>query len=183
MNIILKTIVIRVLEAIYFSLFLILGKKLKSKRILFTIIMIFEYIMLTNLIKFNVLFQFLYTFMSYINLKVLYREKTQITDIFLFVYASIVLILISMFSYFIVYFTVNNYTVALILNRILMFSYLIFNRDKLSCRYKKFYSTWNRHNDPNKIKSLTLRNVSVIITNLMFVVINVGMIVLVNYLK
>ena len=121
--------------------------------------------------------------MSYINLKVLYREKAQITDIFLFVYASIVLILISIFSYFIVYFTVNNYTVALILNRILMFSYLIFNRDKLSCRYKKFYSTWNRHNDPNKIKSLTLRNVSVIITNLMFVIINVGMIVLINYLK
>ena len=65
----------KVLEAIYFSLFLIIGKNIKEKRLLFIGIMIFEYLMLKHFIQFNVWFQIIYTFMAYVNLKVLYREK------------------------------------------------------------------------------------------------------------
>ena len=108
----------KVLEAIYFSLFLIFGKGIKNKRLLFIGIMIFQYLILKQFIKFNVLFQIIYTFMSFVNLKVLYKDKAQITDIFLFAVASIILIIISIGSYAIVYFTVGKYMVALILNRI-----------------------------------------------------------------
>lgn len=166
----------KLLEPIYFSLFLIIGKDLKNKRVLLTCIMIFEYIMLKQFIHFNVAFQFIYTFMSFVNLKVLYREKTQITDIFLFAVASIVLMIISIIVYFIHIYTYNNYNIARIINRIAIFLFLYLSRNKIRELYKKFYSHWNRHNNPKAIKSLTLRNISVIIFNLMFWVINLCMI-------
>lgn len=166
----------KLLEPIYFSLFLIIGKDLKNKRILLTCIMIFEYIMLKQFIHFNVAFQFIYTFMSFVNLKVLYREKAQITDIFLFAIASIILIVLSIFTYMTSKITYDNYFISLIINRILLFLFLYLSRNKIRKLYKKFYSHWNRHNNPKAIKSLTLRNISIIIFNLMFWVINLCMI-------
>lgn len=166
----------KLLEPIYFSLFLIIGKDLKNKRILLTCIMIFEYIMLTSLIRFNVTFQFIYTFMSFVNLKVLYREKAQITDIFLFAAASVILIILSIITYMTSKITYDNYFISLVLNRILLFLFLYLSRNKIRVLYKKFYSHWNRHNNPKAIKSLTLRNISIIIFNLMFWVINLCMI-------
>ena len=165
----------KVCEAIYFSLFLIYGKNLKEKRILFIGIMIFEYLMITKLIQYNIWIHISYIIMTYINLKVLYKEKAQITDIFLFALASLFLILISIISYAIVYFTIQKYIVALILNRILIFSLILLIKNKLNLFYQKFYKLWNRHNTPNKVKSLTLRNISIIIFNLMFWLINIGM--------
>lgn len=166
----------KILEAIYFSLFLIIGKNLKKKRLLFVLIMVFEYLLLKSVIRYNVLFQFVYTFMMYVNLKVLYKEKAQITDIFLFAAASIMLIFISIISYSIVLLNPNNYYLALIVNRILMFLLIFVFRKTIREKYVEFYSLWNRHNNPNKTKSLTVRNLSVIIFNLMFWLINLGIV-------
>lgn len=166
----------KVLEAIYFSLFLIYGKKLKEKRILLLIIMIAEYLLLKNFIQYNVLFQVAYTFMSFVNLKVLYKEKSQITDIFLFAAASLILIIISIVCSSVVMIAkqVWLYYVMLIINRILMFTFVIIFRNKIYNIYKKFCNNWNK-NKNNKIKSLTLRNISVIVFNIIFCVINAYM--------
>ena len=166
----------KVLEAIYFSLFLIIGKNIKEKRLLFIAIMIFEYLALKCFIKFNVWFQIIYTFMSFINLKVLYREKAQITDIFLFAVASIILILLGIVCVPGAY-VVNNYIIALLLNRILMFLFLYIFRNKINNTYLKYYSLWNKHHKSNKIRSLTLRNISIIFFNLMFFALNIIMII------
>lgn len=163
-------------EPIYFALFLIIGKNLKTKRLLLTCIMIFEYYMLTYIFPFNVWFQFIYTFIVFVDLKFLYKEKAQITDIFLFGAASIILIGISMLTYLTALATYKNYMISLILNRSLLFLFLYFNKNNIRNLYKKFYSHWNRHNNPKVIKSITLRNISVITFNLMFWVINLGMI-------
>ena len=165
----------KIVEAIYFAMFLIIGKNIKNKKLLFIGIMVFEYLALKHFISFSVYFQLAYTFMAYVTLKVLYKEKAQITDIFLFMAASLLLIAISAASYGIVYFTVRNYFVALILNRILLFLTLYLGRNVVKSKYKGFCSLWNRHNIPNTIKSLTVRNLSVIIFNLMFWLINLGM--------
>lgn len=165
----------KVCEAIFFSMFLILGKNLKEKRLLFTGIMIFEYLALKYIFKYNIWFQLIYTFMSFINLKVLYKEKAQITDIFLFAAASIILIILSSIAYFIVFFTIKNYWVALILSRILMFLFLIICNSKINKIYSKFYLLWNRYSNKNKIRSLTLRNISIIIFNFMFWFLNIAL--------
>lgn len=165
----------RVLEAIYFSEFLLLGKKIKEKRLLFTGVMIFEYLILKYFIEYSVYFQLIYTFMSYINLKVFYKEKAQITDIFLFASASLILMVICGVSYFIVFFTIKQYLVALILSRVLMFLFLFVFKEKINSVYKNIYELWNRHNYKGKLKSLTVRNISIILFNLMFYIINIAM--------
>ncbi len=175
MNEILMIFLEKVCEALYFSLFIIYGKKLKEKRILFTIIMIFEYLLLTNVFCYCLWMHVLYFIMTYINLKVLYKEKSQITDIFLMAVASIVLLIINALVYFAFYFTYNNYLIAIITCRIILFLFLILFKNKLGNLYTRFYSVWNRHSDKTKIRSLTLRNISIIIFNLMFYFINLGL--------
>lgn len=134
----------KILEAIYFSLFLIIGKELKNKRILFALLMIFEYLLLTSFIEYNVAFQFIYTFMTFLILKVIYKEKAQITDIFLFGVASIILIVLSMFTYLTALVTYKNYFISLIINRVLIFTFLYVFRKQIRNCYIKFYSLWNR---------------------------------------
>ena len=171
----------KVCEAIYFSLFLIYGKNLKEKRLLFIAIMIFEYLMITKLIQYNIWIHISYIIMTYINLKALYKEKAQITDIFLFMVASIILIVVSAISYIIVQHTISIYLVALILSRLLLFLTLFVIKNKINNYYKKFYSLWNKYKNPNKIRSLTLRNISIIIFNIMFYTINIGMVIAFNF--
>lgn len=78
-------------EAIFFSLFMIFVKSLNEKRLLFTGLMIFEYLFLISLLEFNVWFQILYTFITFIILKMLYKEKAQIIDIFTFTIGSLIM--------------------------------------------------------------------------------------------
>lgn len=172
MNEIILLLLEKVCEAVYFSLFLIIGKNIKSKRLLLIGIMIFEYLALKHFIHFNVWFQLAYTFMSFVNLKVLYREKAQVTDIFLFMVASVILILLSVFTYMTALYTYKDYFISLVLNRLLLFGIILIFRNFIRAKYKSFCSLWNRHNKPNKIRSLTLRNISIIVFNLMFCFIN-----------
>lgn len=166
----------KILEAIYFSAFLLIGKNIKNKRILFTGIMVFEYLALKYFIKFNIWFQLIYTFMSFVNLKVIYKEKAQITDIFLFMISSIVLVLVSIFCGLFQILLGVPYFYLLILNRILLFLVLFWVKNKINKTYKRYCLYWNKHNNSHKIKSLTLRNISIIVFNLMFYIINIGLI-------
>jgi hypothetical protein len=171
----------KIVEAIYFAMFLIIGKNIKNKKLLFIGIMVFEYLMLKHFIRYSVYFQLAYTFMAYVNLKVLYKEKAQITDIFLFMGASLILIATSFISYIPFYIFTNGnvqikeYLAIIFINRTLIFSILICAKELIRSIYKKFCSLWNRHAIPNQIKSLTLRNISIVTFNLMFWLINLGM--------
>lgn len=175
MNDILILLLEKVCEALYFSLFLIIGKNLKERRLLFIIIMVLEYLALTSILQFNIWIQIIYTFMSFVNLKVLYRDKAQITDIFLFAAASIILILISFTCGMLQIAFGVKYQLLLIINRIILFMVLFLIRNKIHKIYAKYYNNWNRHSN-NKIRSLTLRNISIITFNVMFCIINIGLI-------
>jgi hypothetical protein len=164
-----------VLEAIYFSIFIIKGKELKEKRLLFIALMIFQYLALTTAIKYNIWMQISYTILVYMNLKILYKKKAQITDVFLFGAASIILIIISILCAQLKKATNMPYFYALIINRLILFVTLFLLRNKISVIYQRFYKRWNRHKDAKKIKSLTLRNISIIVFNLMFYIINISL--------
>lgn len=163
-------------EAIYFALFMIFTKQLKEKRILFLFLMIVEYLLLKSVIKYDIWFQILYTFVTFILLKILYKEKSQITDVFTFTIASFVLILISITSYFIIWKTINIFIVSVILNRLLIIIFFIFmyrQLPKLQKIYKKF---WNRdRTKQNKIKATTFRALNIVIFNIIFYIINLCM--------
>lgn len=164
-------------EAIYFALFMIFTKEIKSKRLLYVALMITEYLLLKYLIVYNIWFQITYTIAQFVILKILYKEKAQITDIFTFAVASAVLILISCMSYFIVWTTLNNYYIAVILCRILLFIFLAVFHKKLYKIQKLYKLLWNRSSKRStKMKSTTFRAVNLVIFNIMFYIINLGMI-------
>ena len=141
-----------VLEAIYFSIFIIKGKQLKEKRLIFISLMIFQYLALTTAIKYNIWMQISYTILVYMNLKILYKQKAQITDIFLFTAASIILIIISILCAQFKKAINMPYIYALIINRIMLFATLFLIRNKINKIYQKFYKKWNRHKDNKKNK-------------------------------
>lgn len=163
-------------EAIFFALFMIFTKQLKEKRVLFVFLMIVEYLLLKTAIKYDIWFQVLYTFITFVLLKILYKEKSQVTDVFTFTIANILLTLISIVSYFIIWKTINIFIISVILNRLLMIIFFIFmyrQLPKLQIIYKKF---WNRdRNKKNKIKATTFRALNVVMFNIIFYIINIGM--------
>ena len=141
--------------------------------------MIFEYVLITSVLQYNVWIHILYIIMTYTNLKVLYKDKAQVTDIFLFMAASIIVIIIgaicAIISVSLNLSGYNDYLKVLLVNRVLIFSILALSKSKINIYYKKFYERWNRHTDATKIRSLTLRNISIIVFNLMFYIINIGL--------
>lgn len=161
-------------EAIYFALFLIFTKSLKEKRILFVILMIVEYLLLKSFIHFDMWFQIGYTIMTFLTLKVLYRERAQVIDIFTFGIASIILMISSIISFLLLG---PNMQFVVLTSRILLILFFIFSYKYLPNIQKLYKKLWNRNDKTtNKMKSTTFRALNTVIFNLMFVVINVCMI-------
>ena len=170
-------------EAIFFSLFMIFAKNIREKRILFITLMVFQYILLTRFLNFNLWFQIIYTFITYVTLKFLYKGKAMLIDIFIFTIASLILIISSLISFGIFY---PNVILATIFNKFLIFIPLILLNYKLSLISKVYKNLWNRNNNKNnidntKIKSTTFRSLNVVIFNMIFFIINFGMIIALIY--
>lgn len=162
-------------EAIYFSLFMIFAKGLKEKRILFITLMILEYLLLKKFIHFNMWFQIAYTLLTYIILKVLYKDKAQITDIFTFTIGSILLMILSAIYVFLIYPFTSYPILMVILNRMLLIGTILILNNKLYTIQKIYKKMWNRNDKvKKKIKSATFRCINLIIFNLMFYIINIG---------
>lgn len=163
-------------EAIFFSLFMIYTKNLKEKRILFTILMVIEYLLLKAFIHYNIWFQILYTAIVYFILKSLYEEKAQITDIFTFTIANIILTLSCIILYFVVYNITKSYILFVIINRIFIFGFLILFKNKLNNIQKIYKKLWNRNDmKKKKIKTTTFRALNIVIFNTVFYIINISM--------
>ena len=164
-------------EAIYFALFMIFTKELKSKRILYIVLMVAEYLLLKHFIEFSIWFQIAYTVVQFIILKVLYKEKAQITDIFTFCISSVCLMLINAILFFTVYKYTSNYILYVIIDRIGLFLFLLCFNNKLYKIQGLYKLLWNRNDNKKKpIKSTTFRCINLVIFNTMFYVLNMGMI-------
>lgn len=121
-------------EAVYFAIFMLLVKELKSKRLLFVILMVAEYLLLWNTLPYSIWSYVLYFILSFLLLKLLYKDKSNITDIFTMGIASVILIFSSALSYFI---TLGNMITCAIVNRIVLFAILYFFRHKF-CYINKY---------------------------------------------
>jgi len=174
---ILEMVLGQIPEALYFSLFMIFTKQLKEKRIAFILLMTLEYLIIQKLIHFNIWLQVIYTLFVFVILKLLYKEKAQITDIFTFTIASIVLISIDVLAYFGTQLFTTNYFIAMIVDRILIFTILLLLKKKLPKIQQLYKKLWNRNDSKKKkIKSTTFRCINLIFFNISFYAINLMMI-------
>ena len=163
-------------EAIYFSLFMIFAKGIKEKRLLFIVLTCIEYILLLKAFPYSIYSKIGFFVITYIILKILYKEKSQITDVFILAIASFILIIsCALFSIFFIT-GIFKYKYCTIANRIFIFMFLFIAGYRLNILQKVYKKYWNRNDkEKKKIKSLTFRNINIIFFNVMFFIINIGL--------
>lgn len=165
-------------EVLYLTLFLIYTKNLKENKIKLGILISIIYILCIMISRYKLLYYISFIFLTYIALKILYKEKTQIIDIFIIMYGTFYLTFLS----FLVYFAkdIKSYYICYVIDRILLFSIFIFKKyfNKL---YKKYCLYWNRNDNIKRpIKSITLRNISLISINCIIFIMNIICIYIIN---
>lgn len=147
-------------ETLFFTMFLIYSKKIKEKRKSLFVLIILNYIGTGVLSTYSIYSYVLFIILQYAILKLLYKEKIEWIDAFLITISHIYLFIIAISCYKIF----GNYKIALLVNRLLLILPFIF-RNKLNHFYEEYKKLWNR-NSNNKIKSITLRNISLIFLNI-----------------
>lgn len=174
---ILQIIVGQVPEAIYFSLFIILTRGFKENRLKFTLAIVLEYLLLMNSLPYSVWSHLLFFILTYLIIRLVYKEKAQVTDIFTIAIASLAMIIVNAILYYIGMVTYNYYPIYVVLTRISMFLGLFLVRNKLPKLQKLYNKYWNRNDKiPKRMKSVTFRALNTVVFNLMFYIINIGMI-------
>lgn len=170
-------------EVLYFTLFLIYTKNLKEKRIKLFFLIAIVYFLCILIQQWQILFYILLIALIYLCLKFLYKEKTQIVDIFVIMISHLWLAILSFVLIFFVKDDYSNYVLVSIIDRILLFSIFIF-KNKFNKIYKLYCRLWNR-NDKEKrpIKSITLRNISLILLNSFIFFLNIAIINIMNFIK
>lgn len=145
-------------DVIYFTMSLIVAKNIKRKRFILFLLICISYAGLVMITRYNTMYYFLFIFVLYGILMMVYKNETQITDIFLIVFSAIYLSILSPICYFVT----DNYVVSTILNRILLFIPFL-GKKYIRKLYVKYNNSWNRNNSAKrKIKSITLRILSVV---------------------
>lgn len=173
---ILEIILGQIPEAVYFAVFMILVKELKTRRFIFIISMIMEYLLVLNILPYSIWTHVLYFILAFLLLKILYKEESNVTDIFTLGVASLFMIISCFLLYVIIYFTIHNMLVYVVLQRIILFASIIIFRKKLPNINKLYKKLWNRSKHSYKMKSTTFRALNLVIFNLSFVLINLGVI-------
>lgn len=152
------------LDSLYYYLYLSKIKKIKNKRLLLYILIFIGYVFLFMILRYNLYLYLIFYIYIYLILK--FNYKSQINDFFITVFLDIFYISISALCFFLI----KNYLLALLIDKLLLFVPLLF-MDKIKFLYKKYCNFWNRSFD-NKppIKSLTLRNCSLVCFNLIILI-------------
>lgn len=170
-------------EVLYFTLFITYTKNIKEKRIKLFLLIGIAYFLCILIQQLQILFYLVLIFAIYLSLKILYKRKTQIIDIFIISVAYFWVIILSFFLIFLVKKDLSNYMIIYFIERFLLFTPFVF-KNKFNIIYKKYCSLWNR-NDKEKrpIKSITLRNISLILLNSFIFFINIAIINIINFIK
>lgn len=159
-NFILSIVLGMLPDVMYYYLYIKNIKNINTKKILFFTLLLVGFIA-TN-IYYNLYTYLLFDVIIFLIIKKLYNS--QANDIFLVIFIELYMILLSIMCFFLI----KNYIIAFIFYRVLMFIPLLFI-NKIKLLYKNYTMLWNRHNIPNKIKSITLRNVSLVGLNVLII--------------
>ena len=133
--------------------------------------------------QYKVIYYMLFIALVYLILKLLYKNKTQITDVFILILGQLYLSLASYIMFLFLKQDLSNYYMLYVIGRIILFLPFIF-KDKFNIIYKKYYSLWNRNDNMKRpIKSITLRNISLIILNIGIFLMNMYLVSIINFLQ
>lgn len=163
-------------DILYLTMFICFAKNLKEKRIRLFILLAIGYILLIMILQYQFLFYIAYIIYAFLILKLLY--KSNICDFFLCSVALFYMTIISYIGYMLLSW---NYGLYYVVERIILYSIFIF-KNKFNVVYKKYLSLWNRH-DNGKIKSITLRNSSLLFINSFIIILDLIIMYIVSIIK
>ena len=163
MNFIMNMILGVIPDILYFYLYIKEIKNIKKKKVIFIILLFVSYMITNILVTYNFYIYILFDILLFFIIKWFY--KSQINDFFLIIILDLYLFICSIISYFLI----PNYFVAFIIYRILLFAPLIF-KNKIKNIYEQYCKLWNRHDNKSKIKSITIRNIVLIMLNLSIII-------------
>lgn len=144
-------------------------KNVKSNKLyLLMVISYFVSLLFTNFdYKFHNYYYIIMAILYYISLKIIFKSKTQIIDIFII---NITYIYLWIFSSIYIL-CIQNYNIAFIIY-VLTLSIIMFLPANYNNFYKKYCKLWNRRDD-GKIKAITIRNISLYIINISLFLANI----------
>ena len=146
-------------EVIFFTIFLTACKNIKRKRFSLLILTILNYIGTGALTTYSIYSYVFLIIFQFLFMKLLYKKEVEYIDVFLITISHIYVFIISIACYKLI----NNYYIAFIIDRILLYVPLLF-KNKLIYMYQQYAKLWNRNKDI-KISSISLRNISLITLN------------------
>lgn len=164
-------------EVLYFTLSICFIKDIKKQRLKLFSLLVIGYIVLIMVCRFQLLFYLGYIVYVYIVLKKLYKSK--IIDLFIVSVVSAYLTLVSFISFKFI----DTYMLAYLINRLMLFIPIFILNYKLNDFYNVYYRLWDRH-EGNKVKSITIRNISLVFINMLIVIFNIcSLICTIDYIK
>lgn len=151
-------------EIFYLTMSMCYVKGIKEKRVLFYVLLLITGILYSLIMRWQLWYYLAYIASIFLIMRFLY--KSHISDLFVFM---IFFAWIAITSY-IGFAVSDSIVIGYIVQRILMFGIFIF-RGKFKDWYKIYRQLWNRRDD-KRIKSITLRNISLIFFNAFIVFMN-----------
>lgn len=150
-------------EILYYYLYLIIVLNIKEKRTKLFLYITFSYIICITIPNYNIIFYVIFLVLIYIWLKTLYRNRIKIPDFFIIFISMLYMTLTYTISYLISNGEYAKYDIAMFISKILLFLPFIFYK-KLNNLYNKYKLFWDKPNkeEKRKLKSITLRNISLI---------------------
>ncbi len=156
-------------EVLYITLMTSYIEGIKTKRIRLFLLNCIGYIVLIMLCRFELFFYIAYVIYLYWVMKILF--KVEITSFFMI---SLVFSSIAWISFVCSF--MSSYELGYIMSRLFLLVIFLFLRKELSTLYRVYKACWNRNNR-HKIKSITLRNCSLLFINSMIIVINLFLLI------
>lgn len=168
------------LEIIYFTKFMEYTKNIKEHRIKFFLLMTLVYVLCILVSQYQALYYLIFIFLSYFVMKIIYKNKIQIIDIFIISMALFYVFISSYICFLFVKEDMSNYYLILIINRFtLILPFII--KNKFNILYNKYKSLWNRNDNMKRpVKSITLRNISLICLNIFIFLSNLVLVYILN---
>lgn len=170
-------------EVLYFTLFISYTKNLKEKRLKLFLLISIAYFLCMLIQQYTLSYYLLLVVLMYLSSKLLYKDKVQIIDFFVFSISTIYLTVLSYICFLFLRDDMSNYWLLYAIDRVFLIFIFIF-KNKFNVLYKKYCKLWNRNDKENRpIKSITLRNISLIIINLAIILMNILAMSIINFLK
>lgn len=153
-------------DVLYLTMFIIFAKNIKEKKLKLFLLLAIGYILLIMIVQYQFVFYIVYMVYVYLILKWLY--KSQIIDFFIISICLGYMTIMELLLYLLIG---KYYAIYYIVARLCLFGIFIF-RKKIRKLYEIYINHWNR-SDGKKIKSITLRNISIFILNILIVIFNI----------